>query len=92
MWASPNDPTGSYTNITQYSDGTAVKPGDFTRSKYPSESEHWQPQFDLYGNLDYFNKASPLHSCTSLNLRANNEVKMVEIDDDVKRPVVCEGE
>ena len=43
MWVSPNDPTGSYTDITQYSDGTALNPGDFTRSKYPSESEGWQP-------------------------------------------------
>lgn len=91
MWGGPLDPTGSYTPMTQYSDGTGVLSSDFTKDNYPDQKRN---TWHTLGDMDYFNISPPPASCTSIKLPKNTKVKSDEskqFDETIGRPVVCQG-
>ena len=98
MWGGPLDPSGSYNRVDQYSDGTSVLRSDFTHDNYPDLSRHHQISVGLgsmfFGDLDYFNIASPSASCPSVSVKDHINGNIYEavsnlIDGDKKRAVVC---
>ena len=96
MWGGPLDPSGSYNLMDQYSDGTPVLRNDFNQDNYPNIKIHTDNRLK-FGDLDYFNHASPSESCTSIRLREtsdNHNVygKVTNYNlEDHKRSVVCLG-
>ena len=77
--------------MTQYSDGTAIKSGDFTHVDYPDDYTYTPVS---YGDLDGFNMETPSRSCPAILLRANTEIyKHVDQQfyENTKRAVACEG-
>ena len=98
MWGGPLDPSGSYNRVDQYSDGTSVFRPDFTHDNYPDLSRHHQISVGLgsmfFGDLDYFNIASPSASCPSVSVKDHINGNIYQavsnhIDGDKKRAVVC---
>ena len=91
IWGGPFDPTGSYTPMTQYSDGTAIKSGDFTHVDYP---DGYSSLRMTYGDLDAFNMETPSKSCAAILLRDNTDIyKNVHgrVNENEKRAVACQG-
>ena len=94
MWGGPLDPSGSYTPITQYSDGTAIRQKDFTTKNYPENNPDKPLLYYMHGDVDYFNMALPPDSCTAVQLLSNSDV-YISVDKhfpaSMERPVVCQG-
>jgi hypothetical protein len=86
---------GSYAFPTQYGDGTAVYPDDFSANQWPDSGSSLIPEMRwIYGELEYYKMVSPSSSCMRANLSPNNKVRaktLATFSKLINRPVVCQG-
>ena len=75
IWSGPNNPRGSYSFPTHYSDGTSIYDEDFSENPYPNNGTSSKSETRLwYSEKSYFTMVRPSMACSSTVLPENINV------------------